>query len=536
MPIQQKYFEWRDVLPLQGRPWIPLRHDADVPIAVPAPDIVELREYTGIATAAIHDTHKAAAEKVTWGDLGVGAHRGGMEPWGYRASDLFYHGPNYPIGINLVIDQYLEDEHLHIWHLHPDLTLALRLLREGDCWFRPEEGWAEVVRLKRDAEGRPTLLEIRAEYLGDYLSARGMALYCSSYRQRSATTVDKPVYSWPDGAFAEVSGRDERDGQTGPGRWPTPSDQYRTMGALWRTEWVQPSGLSTRIRGDKDPHTTSFVLENDGTRARGDELAGASTWLYFDPTIVSTLMRHRGASLHWYSAETGGLGASTSVHFGVNRVGLITVFAKDIGALDPWEQRLWSAHNVTPEGGVAEELFAAQMEVTPASTMAPESQLAAALAEIDAAFATKFGASLLRDDEAVPRLLRRAHRFQAAEAEGLLELSKEVTRLFMERVDVDAVLAPLNLPKPKDGRKPGSNKAIEKLLGSLMPEADARTMMAPLFGIYDLRLADAHLGSSNVASGKTRAGVDDSAPAAMQGRQLLDTFVATLRQITAAIA
>ncbi|PMZ86841.1 hypothetical protein C1X95_30690, partial [Pseudomonas sp. FW306-2-11AD] len=95
----------------------------------------------------------------------------------------------------------------------------------------------------------------------------------------------------------------------------------------------------------------------------------------------------------------------------------------------------------------------------------------------------------LRADKAVPTLLRRAHRFQVAEADGLLELSKEVTRLFTERVDVDAVLSPLAVPKQKDGKKPGSNKALEKLIGSLLGEAAASSMTAPLFGIYDLRLA-----------------------------------------------
>jgi len=83
-----------------------------------------------------------------------------MEPWGYRASDLFYHGSDQPIGINLVTDQFLKEEHLHVWHLHPDLVVAFRLLREGDCWFRPEEGWTEVARLKRDAEARPILLGV----------------------------------------------------------------------------------------------------------------------------------------------------------------------------------------------------------------------------------------------------------------------------------------------------------------------------------------------------------------------------------------
>jgi hypothetical protein len=535
MPIEQRFFELRDVPPLQGRPWITLRHDADIPIEATDSSILELREYTGIATAAIFDIHKSDGERITWSELGVGAHRGGMETWGYRAADLFFCS-DQQIGINLVIDQYLEDENLHIWHLHPDLLVALRLCREGDSWFRPEEGWTEVARLKRNTEARPMLIEIRAEFLSDYLSARSMALYCSSYRQRNAVTVDEPFYSWPDATFAEVIGRDERDGWVRTGRWPVPNDQYQTMGALWRTEWVKPSGLSTRTRGDKDPHLVSFALESDGTRKQGDALDGVSTWLYFNAAVVPTLLRHRGASLSWYSAETGSVGASTSVHFGVNRLGLLTVFAKDIGALAPWEQRLWSAHNVIPEGGVADELFAAQMEVTPASTVAPESQLVAAFGDIDAAFSAQYGTKLLREDESVPNLLRRAHRFQATEVDGLLELSKELTRLFTERIDIDAVLAPLNLPKSKDGKRLGSNKALEKLLSSLLPEADARAIMAPLFGIYDLRLADAHLGWGNVASGKLRAGIDATAPAAMQGRQLLDTFVATLRQIAAAIA
>jgi hypothetical protein len=60
-------------------------------------------------------------------------------------------------------------------------------------------------------------------------------------------------------------------------------------------------------------------------------------------------------------------------------------------------------------------------------------------------------------------------------------------------------------------------------------------MMSPLFGIYDLRLADAHLGSSLVPSGLKRVGVDDRDPPAMQGRQLLESFIDTLRAITPAV-
>jgi hypothetical protein len=158
----------------------------------------------------------------------------------------------------------------------------------------------------------------------------------------------------------------------------------------------------------------------------------------------------------------------------------------------------------------------------------------AARGVINAAFGARYGLALLRDHESVPKLLRRAHRFQAAEADGLLKLSKEMTRLFAERIDVDAIVAQLTLPK--GDRKPGSLKALEKLVAHLHSDVEAQNMMAPLFGIYDLRLADAHLGASLVASGKARAGVDDAAPPTMQGRQLLQSFVDTLRLVTDVLA
>ncbi|NNC73550.1 MAG: hypothetical protein HKN78_11835, partial [Sphingomonadaceae bacterium] len=142
---------------------------------------------------------------------------------------------------------------------------------------------------------------------------------------------------------------------------------------------------------------------------------------------------------------------------------------------------------------------------------------------------SRYGARLLREHDSLEGLLRRAHRFVAAEPDGLLELSKELTRLFIERIDIDAIIAALALPKTD--KKPGSLKALEKLAAHHGSDDAARTMMSPLFGIYDLRLADAHIGSSKIASGKTRAAVDDRSPAVTQGRQLLQSFVATINQI-----
>lgn len=534
MSTMQSYFELRDVRVLEGQTWIPLRQATETTIDPPAPTIVSLEEYTGIATAAIVDAHRGAAAKLGWSNgIGLDDHRAGVEAWGYKSADIFRDWQT-PLGINLVIDQFVEETRSVIWHLHPDLIVALGLVREEDRWFRPQEGWAEVVRLERDSEGKPTKIEIRAEHLRDYLAARGMALYCSSYRERVMVSSVRPVLPWAKGEFQEAVGDDRREGIITEADYPHPDDHFWSRGALWRTEWVEAGTVSIRVRGDDDPNISTFAIANDGSRVAATALGKSIDWLYFAPTVVFPLLRHRGARLRWFSRETGSLGAtSDSVHFGLNNLGLITVFAKDIGQLAPWEQRIWSAHNVTPEGGVSAELFAAQMEVSPASTMAPEAGLEPAMASLDAAFSGKHGQPLLRDHDTVPTLLRRAHRFQAAETDGILELAKELTRLFAERVDVDAILA--IVPLAKGEKKPGSLKALERLITHRRSEDEAKKTMAPLFGIMDLRIADAHLGSSNIASGMARAAVDSAAPAATQGRQMIGSFVETIAAITAVL-
>ena len=53
----QPYFELRDVRSIDGQTWIPLRQATQTSIDLQAPNVVSLEEFTGIATAAIEDTH-----------------------------------------------------------------------------------------------------------------------------------------------------------------------------------------------------------------------------------------------------------------------------------------------------------------------------------------------------------------------------------------------------------------------------------------------------------------------------------------------
>ena len=535
--LSPRFFELDDIRPAQGRSWIPLREDGKTERDSPFVGIGAIREYTGIATLAVLSANRGAVDTLTWSDVDTSTHSPSVEKGIYRQADVHcdWSDERAIVGTRLVIVQGTDGFQRQTWHLHQDLAIALKLEREGDTWFRPDEGWIEVARLQRDAEGSPVLLEIRAEMLSDYLAARGMALYLSSYHERSAYFAQKPPYSWADTPREWSAGRDSRELYITDAEFPPdPSFHFRGLGALWRTEWFEPGKQSIRVRGDPERDDVSFAVGTDGDRKTAAQCIGAMTYLAFKPTLVPALLHFRSGRLGWYSRDTGGItAADTGVHFGVNALGLVTIFAKDIAKLDGWEQRIWAAHSTPLDGGASRELFDAQMNCNPAATAAPEAQIADVLDALDKAFQSRFGAPVLRDHGAVEISIRRTHRFRAVEQDGLLALAKELNRLLAERIDLDALRGPAGVAAKEKLRE---LKTLERLVAKSLGDTAARVAMAPLFGINDLRNADAHLGSSLVASGKERAKITapDTHPVE-QGCQLLEAFVATVREVSEAI-
>ena len=88
---------------------------------------------------------------------------------------------------------------------------------------------------------------------------------------------------------------------------------------------------------------------------------------------------------------------------------------------------------------------------------------------------------------------------------------------------------------PPKGKHWRSLKSLEKVLATKIDPADAREMLGPLVGVYELRLADAHLPSDDVENAMSLIGVDDTSPFVVQGYQLLHAAVAAIYQIGAAI-
>jgi hypothetical protein len=462
------------------------------------------------------------------------------------------------------------------WHLHQDFVISLGLQREGDVWLRPVEGFLEVVRLKRDEQGKPVLLEARTEHVRDYLRARGMYLLLSSYRSRSQTVSDASHIGWPSSVVQEeksgiawegvnyeiheggkaygsstgvfhVSHTDV-DADDDVPRLGLPDDDsvvskswsiqhegrklHSLSGSLWMTEVVEPGRVSEKVKGETPLTKVDFAINGSGERVSGDELASTGSWLWFRPSVTALLGSYRGSCLRWYTRDTGAIGISSgdSVHFGLNALGFINVYAKDIGQLPPWQQRVWAGANAVPEGGVSEELLASQAKALPAATKAPEARLRPAYDEVNATFEKVSGKPLFSPHHATDDIFKRVHRFRALEKTGVLELAKDLARLTVESLDGDALTS---MGAQSGKTKSGSMKHLEAGLmkrGATLEEARALTKV--LVGINQLRQADAHLPSSGLSEAFDLVGVDQQSDTVVQGRQMLELLVDSLVGMT----
>src|SRR5215510_13695633 len=156
---------------------------------------------------------------------------------------------------------------------------------------------------------------------------------------------------------------------------------------------------------------------------------------------MPALAYRRGGSLSWYTRDTGSVGSSPdySVHFGVNSLGLINVYAKDIALLPEWQQKVWAGYNMSPEGKVSEELLASHMKADPTNTQTPEEFLAKGLSKLNHVARAHLGIMIIRQHDQIAELIAHAHRFRATDKEVLFALAKDLARLTADSIDADAL-------------------------------------------------------------------------------------------------
>jgi hypothetical protein len=548
--------------------WVPLRASYNDEQGE-AQDIGYVSEFFGCGSVAFPPEHREVAEHLGWSNIGIGHN---VQPYAYEdgyysSIEQYQNNDKEPIGVNLVFEHTQPVVGGRLWILNPDLVVALHLIKEGTNWVRPEEDFVVVAREVLDENGHHRLIEIKREFLIDYLAARNLSLRLSYYRQRVEN-----VAAIEGTAYANLANRQEqRDG----GRfdllirslddvyggswaafrvWRTDVDEdedapvmgpesehntdsessqghqsgyegVRVEGEFWRDEWIEHQGESVRVRGDADKTLPQFIVETDGTRMVSADLddEDIGRWLWFHSSVANELLNHRGFSLEWYTAETGGIRSTSGyrTHFGINSSDLITVYAYDVACLAAWEQHIWAAHNVAPDGKVSNELLAAQVRAQPASTHAVEELLLKCMRILEEGFRQEFNTTLFIHDIDDAAVMHHVSRFASRDQASLLGLAKELVRVFSDRLDIRALR---KLSTHAEKEKLGSNKLLEDVLSQKVGVDKARKIFGPIVGAYDMRVGDAHPTSSMIGDALKLAGIDESKSFLRQGEQLISNF------------
>ena len=579
--MDQKWFEMLQIKKrfFDKAVWVPLRAINKIESVGEYGHLGFKEEFFGVGSLAVPVEQKNDTEKLDWMDVGIGhEHDAYVEDGIYHPADLYKDYNGKVTGTHLLLVQRGNKAEHHEWHLHQDLVIALRLKREADVWVCPDEGYIDVAHLKREKDGSAYLLEIRSEHLKDYLCARNMALYITSYRNREEIVSDPSHINWPENTYSEIKGKDRWEGRVieiheGGNSFGAetavfhvsrndvdpeedvpifgfPKDDnvvskswtkkdkgrklYKVQGELWRNEWVNPGNLSSRIRGDRLPPTVFFITDSSGTQESRETLDQHGRWLWFRPDAIMALAHRRGGSLGWYTRDTGYVGCSPdyNVHFGINRLTLINIYAKDIALLPEWQQKIWAGYDVSPDGKVSEELLSSQMKAVPAKTKAPEAFLQKAFELLNQRSSTKFGFNLFRDHEQKDHLLKQCHRFRSIDQTGFFALAKDLARLTADSIDTSALQ---KIVEPPKGTRWQSLKSLENFLAKIVEPQQARFLLSPLVGIFELRHADAHLPASDLDESLSLVKVDKAIPFVSQGLQILHACVSSLYGIAEAL-
>ena len=445
-----------------------------------------------------------------------------------------------PRVLHPVIQRSFETGEPTQWDLLQELEVGLKLFRRGDNWIRPDENDIEIAKLERDPDGRPTALLFRAEHLRDYLCAKKATLLLTIFSAREAVEEAFAGLTWNSEhqerrfAIGEWEGKraDIHEGGNPYGMktavlhmWResvNPNDDLPEMphpaaetaakaesfsveatgrklsalyGRIWTKHWIPPATKSPRIRADEIESRAHFQVENQEQKTlAGGALQKYRGWLWFKPSVIRQMLGLPKGQIKWYTENTGEVGPASNrtLHFGVNRLGLINVLGYKLAELPEWVQKIWVTHNVAPDGCLSEELHMSQNLASPARTQAPESMLWHNLQLLQKRTGVIYGQSLLQHLPSALEFFRQIHRFYCSSFEDVCELSKELHRVVCEPVDIGLLNAKIDQANAEKSNQQKLRQIKRLALWMDTLKLDGRKITQPLAGVADLRQGDAH--------------------------------------------
>lgn len=444
-------------------------------------------------------------------------------------------------GIKPVLAQSFNNSLPSSWEVNQDIIFSLKLYKEGNYWISPRENYERVIKISYDKDNNPNLIEIKNKYLKDYLKARKMGLFVATYTNRDLIMKNRNIVDWDNssitidkidqlnshwsGIIREINNQGapygekaalihiERTEELENDDVPTlglPNENnekvsysektfsgeknYYISGELWKNHLITPGEKSLIIGNDSPDYPIYYIANADGSHIAKEKLKDSGRWLWFSPECINSLLVQRDGKLEWYTKDTGRVGANDEglVHFGVNKLGLINVYAKDISYLPLWQQQIWVSFNIQPDGGVSTELLMSQVKATPANTQAPEKYIDYGHKYLNKEFLRLYKFPFFNNNSEYKNILKSVHRFTSLSEEGFYELAKNLTKISIELINTKDIKKIIQV-NPKD--KLGSIKILEKFLFQKLKfeEQKAKQYISIIAGINELRILNSHI-------------------------------------------
>lgn len=488
-------------------------------------------------------------EKERMLNLGCDAMRGGIDFYSYYIGEDGTYSPADQIrgvgefsmevcGVLPVLDQYIDFS--YVWHLNQDIVIALKLFKKNGYWIAPEDDYAEIARIKLDANTRePSILSIKNDYLKDYLCAKKMGLYINIYRSRMmVVNIDEKEILDLKQDYVQEEGENYRWQCEKSYIGSEKGTLIKFWGELWKSDWVDPATKSHYVRGDKREDLI-FCYDAGGAEASIDKLIFEIRYLWFKPECILTLLDTKASSLKWYTKDTGHVECSPGkrVKFGIHESGYINVYAREIGLLPHWQQKIWHGFNVTPGNGLAKELYEINYGDKWLKTTSPEKSLEGAHERLEATFKETFGFSFFDKEIKDINKLKKIHRFRSTSPDGLYELAKDITRYFIEHINKKLMWEELNEKNSILVESLSKEKTITILNTFLKHNLENNSQQIEeaikgLRGINEVRLFDAHDKSEGKANKiLSEASIRLNVHPVHQGYDLLLNYLATIENL-----
>ena len=135
--------------------WVPLRASQTTSNGLDVRQIGYIEEAFALGSVAIPPEHKEIGDRLKWTDIGIGHN---VLPYAYEDGyyspiDQHQYNDKQPIGVELIFEHPQPVVGGKKWIINHDLIVALRLVKEGNAWARPEEDFTVVIREVFDPDG-----------------------------------------------------------------------------------------------------------------------------------------------------------------------------------------------------------------------------------------------------------------------------------------------------------------------------------------------------------------------------------------------